>query len=81
MARGVRKTNREKLEEKLAEVRASIAQYKECLKTLEIQEKDLIEELEQEDLKELSNLLKECSMSAEDVKQMVLEYSSAERGA
>ncbi|MEY8352389.1 hypothetical protein AALB39_03435 [Lachnospiraceae bacterium 54-53] len=81
MARGIRKTNREKLEEKLADVRASITQYKECLKTLEIREKELTEGLEQEDLKELSALLKECSLSADDVKQMVQEYGSVERGA
>lgn len=80
MARGVRKTAREKLEQKLSEVRESIGQYKECLKELEHQEKELIDELEREDLKELSALLKECSLSPEDMKQMVLEYSAAEQG-
>lgn len=81
MARGVRKSPREKLEEKLKDVREAIAQYKDCLKTLEASEKELLEELEREDLKELSSLLKECSMSPEDVKQIVLEYSSMEQGA
>lgn len=81
MARGVRKTAREKLEQKLADVRASMEQYRECLKDLENQEKELSEELEREDLRELSTLLKECSMSADDVKQMVMEYSGMEQGA
>lgn len=81
MARGVRKTPREKLEEKLAEVRNSIKQYKDCLKTLESQEKELTRELEQEELRELSSLLKERSVSAEEVKQIVLEYTSMEQGA
>lgn len=81
MARGVRKTPREKLEEKLTDVRNSINQYKECLKTLENQEKELTQELEQEELRELSSFLKECSVSAEEVKQMVLEYTSMEQGA
>lgn len=81
MARGVRKTAREKLEQKLADVRESMEQYRECLKNLEKQEKELSEELEREDLRELSTLLKECSMSTDDVKQMVMEYSSMEQGA
>lgn len=78
MARGVRKTNKVKLEEKLEEVRTAMEQYKDCLKTLEFQEQELMEELEKEDLKELSSILKECCMSPEDVKQLVL--SSVEAG-
>jgi uncharacterized protein YbaP (TraB family) len=81
MARGVRKTARQKIEEKLQDVRASIVQYKECLKTMEAQEKELVADLEKEDLKELSSMLKEYSISPEDMKQMVVEYTSIEKRA
>lgn len=81
MARGVRKTSREKLKEQLEEVLQSAAQYRECLKTLELKAKTLEEELEKEDLKELSSLLKENHMSPEDVKQMIQDCTEMEQGA
>ncbi|HIX14398.1 MAG TPA: hypothetical protein H9740_01495 [Candidatus Hungatella pullicola] len=79
MARGVRKSPREKLEQKLAGVQEAIAQYRECLKTLEAQEKEIVAELEKEDLRELSAVLKECSVTADEVKQIILDYTSTEQ--
>lgn len=81
MARGVRKTNREKLEDQLSQVKESITQYKECLKTLELKAKALEEELERENLKELSSLLKENNLSPEDIKQLINDCGAMEQGA
>lgn len=71
MARGVRKSPKEKLTEKLNEVETAIAQYGECLEKLKAEKKELEEELERLEIAELSAILKEKKLSVNEVMDMV----------
>ena len=71
MARGVRKSPVEKLQGELEEVQASIAQYESCLETLRSKEVQLREQMQLEQFKVVSELLKERDMSMEDLKEML----------
>ena len=71
MARGVRKSPREKLEEKLISVEEAITQYSECLEKLRNEKKELEEELERLEIAELSAMLKEKHLSVNDLRDMV----------
>ncbi|MBQ7795120.1 MAG: hypothetical protein IJ374_00965 [Lachnospiraceae bacterium] len=71
MARGVRKSPREKLEEKLTNVNDAIAQYTSCLEKLKNERKELEEELEKLEIAELSAMLKEKNMSVGELREMV----------
>lgn len=71
MARGVRKSPKEKLTEQLQEVEAAIAQYSECLDKQKALKKELTQKLEQLEIAELSAILKEKNMSVEVLKEMV----------
>ena len=75
MARGVRKTAAQKLQEELAEVRSAIDQYEDCLKTMREKEKHLCEQIQLEQFKAGRGLLKEREMTMEDLKELL----SAER--
>ena len=56
MARGVRKTAAQKLQEELSEVRSAIDQYEDCLKTMREKEKHLCEQIQLEQFKAVSRL-------------------------
>ena len=75
MARGVRKTAAQKLQEELAEelaeVRSAIDQYEDCLKTMREKEKHLCEQIQLEQFKAVSELLKEREMTMEDLKDLL----------
>jgi len=71
MARGVRKSPKEKLEEKLAGIDEAIAQYGECLEKLKNERKELLEELERLEIAELSAILKEKHLTVNELRDMV----------
>lgn len=71
MARGVRKSPKEKLEEKLNNVNDAIAQYAACLEKLKAEKRELEAELEQLEIAELSAMLKEKNMSVGELRAMV----------
>lgn len=71
MARGVRKSPKEKLEEKLISVEEAITQYSECLDKLKNEKDELERELEQLEIAELSAILKEKHLSVSELRDMV----------
>ena len=76
MARGVRKSPAEKLQAELEEVQAAIAQYQDCLKTMREKEKNLCEQIQMEQFKAVSEMLKEREMTMEDVKELLASENS-----
>lgn len=74
MARGVRKTALEKLQEELTSTREAIGQYESCLKTLREKERMLGEQIEVEELKSLSGMMKEQNLSVDDLKDIIEQY-------
>ena len=71
MARGVRKSPVEKLQDQLNEVRESIKQYENCLVTLKEKEKALNEQIELEEFKTIRGLLTEQGIGMEELKEML----------
>lgn len=71
MARGVRKSPMEKLQEELGDVINTIAQYENCLETMKEKKKSLEERIQLEEFKAVSGLLKEKNMSLEDLKDLL----------
>lgn len=74
MARGVRKTALEKLQEELVSTREAVGQYESCLKTLREKERMLQEQIEVEELKSLSGMLKEQNLTVDDLKDIIGQY-------
>lgn len=74
MARGVRKTALEKLQEELTSTREAIGQYESCLKTLREKERMLGEQIEVEELKSLSGIMKEQNLSVDDLRDIIEQY-------
>ncbi len=72
MARGVRKSQTEKLQAELEEIRTTIAQYENCLEVMQRKEQELLQQLQLEQFKTVSELLKERDMSMEDLKELLL---------
>lgn len=71
MARGVRKSPVEKLQDQLNEVQESIRQYENCLVTLKEKEKALNEQIELEEFKAIRGLLTEQGIGMEELKEML----------
>ncbi|MCD7964167.1 MAG: hypothetical protein LUG90_00105 [Clostridiaceae bacterium] len=71
MARGVRKSPMEKLQEQLNEVQESIKQYENCLITLKEKEKELLSQIELEEFKSIRDLLTEQGIGMEELKEML----------
>ncbi|MCD8000640.1 MAG: hypothetical protein LUH21_25825 [Clostridiales bacterium] len=71
MARGVRKSPMEKLQEQLNEVQESIKQYENCLITLKEKEKELQSQIELEEFKSIRDLLTEQGIGMEELKEML----------
>lgn len=71
MARGARKSPREKLQEKLINVNEAISRYSESLEQMKKEKKELEAELEKLELAELSAMLKEKKLSVNEVRELV----------
>lgn len=71
MARGVRKSPMEKLQEQINEVRESIKQYENCLVTLKEKEKELQDQIDLEEFKSVRGLLTEQGIGMEELKEML----------
>lgn len=71
MARGQRKTILEKLNEELAGVQDSIAAYERSIATLKVRSKELTEQIQNEEIKELHNLMLEKNISVNALKEII----------
>lgn len=81
MARGVRRTTLEKLQEELLTTKSSIKQYEEALVTLKERERNIAEQIELEELKSLKAVIDELGMSLEDVKELISSQSETQQSA
>ena len=75
MARRVRKTTLEKLNEDLVQVEEALEQYKSCMETLKDKERQLREQIEMEELKSIMELLKNQNMNVNDLKTLINSYA------
>lgn len=80
MARGVRKTALEKLQEELESTRDAISQYESCLKTLNEKERMLGEQIELEELKSLSGMMKDQNLTVEELKSIIVQFQEGSNG-
>lgn len=71
MARGVRKTPIEKLNEELVKTQEEMQNHKNAIKTLEGKVKQLQEEIKLEELKELSTVLEDSNISIAELKELI----------
>lgn len=71
MARGVRKTPIEKLNEELVKTQEEMQNHKNAIKTLEGKIKQLQEEIKLEELKELSTVLEDSNISIAELKELI----------
>lgn len=71
MARGVRKTPLEKLEEELLETEGLIKQHSEIVSNLKTKKKGIEERIKIEKLNELSTLIEEKNMSIDDLRNII----------
>ena len=71
MARGVRKTPIEKLNEELIKTQEEMQNHKNAIKTLEVKVKQLQEEIKLEELKELSTVLEDSNISIAELKELI----------
>lgn len=74
MARGVRKSTLEKLQEELTSTQEAITQYSDAIKILKEKEKSLNEQIEIEDLKSLSDVMKEQNISVSELKKIIEQH-------
>ncbi len=75
MARGVRKTPTERLNEELIKTREEIQSHKNAIKTLEEKQKQIEEQLKLEELRELSTVLEDNSISITELKELISKRS------
>lgn len=75
MAIGQRKSGIEKLKLQFQDVQDAIAQYETCIDTLKNKIVWLTEQLNQEEFKEIKQLLDKQGLSISDLKEMVQEIS------
>ena len=71
MARGVRKTPIEKLNEELVKTQEEMQNHKNAIKSLEAKVKQLQEEIKLEELKELSTVLEDSNISITELKELI----------
>lgn len=71
MARGVRKTPIEKLNEELVKTQDEMQNHKNAIKTLEEKVKQLQEQIKLEELKELSTVLEDSNISIAELKELI----------
>ena len=75
MARGVRRTPLEKLNDELSSTLEAIEQYETCLITLKEKAQAIKEQIELEELKSIVELLKEEDMSIDNLKELIQTYN------
>ena len=71
MARGVRKTPTERLNEELVKTQEEMQNHKNAIKSLEEKVNQLQEEIKLEELKELSTVLEDGNISIAELKEMI----------
>lgn len=71
MARGVRKTPLEKLNEELGQVEEAIKQYRDCMETLKEKERQLRDQIELEQFKTVTAMLDEQGLTIDDLKELL----------
>jgi len=76
MPRGQRRSKKEKLIDKLNEVRESIKQYESAVMTLRENESEIIDELEREELNELLETMRKMNLTTEDIVNLIEEKYS-----
>jgi len=76
MPRGQRRSKKEKLIDKLNEVRESIKQYESAIMTLRENESEIIDELEREELNELLETMRKRNLTTEDIVNLIEEKYS-----
>ncbi len=78
MERRHRRSRKEKLEEELARTTEAIAQYTQSLADMEEKRQSLMEEIENERVREVSKLMKENNLSVDQLKDMIGNMQPAE---
>ncbi len=73
MERRHRRTKREKLDDELLKITETMDQYTRSLADLEEKRLALIEEIEQERIREVTRLMKEKNLSVEQLKNIIGE--------
>ncbi len=71
MERRHRRTRKEKLEDELKKTAETIAQYTAALSAMEEKRQSLIEEIENERIREVTRLMKEKNLSVDQLKDMI----------
>jgi len=75
MAKGVKKTVKEKLQESLTKVESTILKTKEELKRLEEQAKEIKTQISDEELKELRDMMEETGLSYSQLLELISNRS------
>jgi len=78
MARGPRKNKSEKLKEALQRVEMELAKLSEKQKELQAERKQLVEDIQVEQLKELTELMEKSNMSIDELAEMINSASGQE---
>ncbi len=78
MERRHRRSKKEKLEEELLKTTEAIAQYTQSLADMEEKRQSLIEEIENERVREVSKLMKENNLSVDQLRDMIGNMQPAE---
>lgn len=81
MARGVRKTTIEKLQNELAETQGSIEQYIRNLEILREKEVNLLEQIELEEFKSFKAMMDESGLTLSDVKELICLQNETQQSA
>lgn len=81
MARGVRKTTMEKLQNELAETQGSIEQYIRNLEILREKEVNLLEQIELEEFKSFKAMMDESGLTLNDVKELICLQNETQQSA
>lgn len=81
MARGIRKSSLEKLQIELGEVNQSIQQYEDCLRTLKKRLVHLQEQMQVEECKAVTELIRAKGISLDDLKEMLEDKVEMEQSA
>ena len=78
MARGPRKNKSEKLKEALQRVEMELAKLSEKQKELQAERKQLVEDIQVEQLKELTEMMEKSNMSIDELAEMINSASGQE---
>ena len=73
-----RRTKREKLEEELLKTEETIEQYTAALAEMQEKRQDLLEEIENEQIREVTRILKEKNLSIGQLRELLTEEEGEE---